>query len=748
MKQLTQKLKSGEMQILEVPIPNLKAGMILVQNYYSLISAGTEGGTVKAARKGYIGKAMERPQQVKQVIEKLMAEGPTETYRAVMKKLDAYSPLGYSCVGEVIGIASDVNSFAIGDLVACGGDSAVHAEMVAVPKNLCVEILQGSRFKVQGSKDINEYLKMAAYNTLGAIAMQGIRQADLRLGETCAVIGLGLLGQLTATLLTASGVEVIGIDIDQNAIDFSIQHGFHNAFNRGDAGIENKISELTHGIGCDGVIITAASESLDPINFAGAISRKRGIIVIVGAVPTGFNRDPYFYKKELTVRMSCSYGPGRYDPEYEEKGHDYPVGHVRWTEKRNMQAFQDLLVSGKMDISHLTTHVFKLEDAPKAYDMILQKSEPYVGILIEYDREKELRQFKVQGSRFKVAATQPITHHPSPVSIAFIGAGSYAQSYLLPNIPKSSDIGLKGVMTSSPTSSRSVMDRFGFEFCTSREADIFSNDKVNTVFIATRHNSHADYVIKALKAGKHVFVEKPLCMTEDELETIGKLYQSSIINHQSPLLPWQTPHPSPSLLMVGFNRRFAPHVQKLKQLFSHNIPKAINYRINAGFIPHDHWTQDKEIGGGRIIGEVCHFVDFAMFIAGALPESISANAMEDSMGLLDTLITGIRFKNGSIATVSYFANGSKGLRKEYLEVFSSGMTAIIDDFKELHIYGKKHKSEKLMGQNKGQKEEVHQFLTAIQEDKPAPISFEDIYWSTKMSFDIIKSVQTRQMIVY
>ena len=344
-----------------------------------------------------------------------------------MKKLDAYSPLGYSCVGEVIDMLPDVRGFNIGDLVACGGLSASHSEVVTVPANLCVQL------------KLDTDLKQAAYNTLGAIALQGFRQADLRLGETCAVIGLGLLGQLTALLLTVSGVRVVGIDIDPSMVDIAGKHCLDLALNRRDVGIEEKVLQFIHGLGCDAVIITAASHSLDPINFAGAISRKKGIIVVVGAVPTGFDREPHFYKKELQVKMSCSYGPGRYDPVYEDKGIDYPPAYVRWTENRNMQAFQDLIYTKKIDVGYLTTHTFKLDKAPTAYDMMMAKSEPFIGILIEYDPQiTQISQKRVE-IRTK---TKPLTStlRPSTVSIGFIGAGSYAQSHLLPNIPKNKNV--------------------------------------------------------------------------------------------------------------------------------------------------------------------------------------------------------------------------------------------------------------------------------------------------------------------
>ena len=813
MKQLTQKLKSGRMEVLEAPVPSLGKGQVLVQNFYSLISAGTEGSTVKAARKGYIGKAKERPQQVKQVIDTLMSQGPVQTYRAVMKKLDAYSPLGYSCVGEVIEVGyqrsedrglrsegrgqslpavsqagSEVRSqrsenlvpnseFKVGDLVACGGATACHAEVVCVSEQLCVRLVQSSKLEAES------HLKMAAYNTLGAIALQGVRQADLKLGETCAVIGLGLLGQLTATLLKASGVRVVGIDVDPAMVKLGEEHCLDFALLRDDPGIDGKILEFSDGIGCDAVIITAASKSLDPINFAGAISRKKAIIVVVGDIPTGFDREPYFYKKELTVKMSCSYGPGRYDPEYEEKGRDYPVGYIRWTEKRNMQAFQEMISSGKIDISYLTTHVFKLEDAPKAYDMIMEKQEPFIGILIAYDRDKEITKGSVQ-----VRSLTSDLRPPTSVSIGFIGAGSYAQSYLLPNIPRGKDVVLKGVMTSTSTSSRSVADRFGFEFCTGNEKDILQNDEINTVFIATRHDSHGYYVKKALEAGKNVFVEKPLCLTEKELEEIilaadlRRLTQSekeelatdthrltqtfssadSAEEKQSSLtgnkassnennFAGNTNQPLDDLtiqpiLMVGYNRRFSPLSRIIKEKITTG-PMSMICRINAGAIPADSWIQDMEIGGGRILGEVCHFVDYLTFINGSLPVSVYAAAMNDANNHNDTLTVSLQYENGSIGNIQYFANGSKSLAKEYVEIYSYGVTAILNDFRELKIYGKgRPYKKKLMSQDKGQKNEVKLFLNCILKGGPPPISLEEIFSASQVCFAVLESIRSGRCI--
>jgi threonine dehydrogenase-like Zn-dependent dehydrogenase len=416
MEQVTQQLKSGEIVVQELPWPQTGSRMILVRNHFSLISAGTEGATAKTARKSLIGKARERPQQVRQVLDALRKQGPVQTYRAVMKKLDAYSPVGYSCAGEVIEVGSPVEDLAVGDKVACAGAGyANHAEIVCVPRNLCVRLPEEAD------------LKRACYNTLGAIALQGIRQADLRLGESCVVVGLGLLGQLTCLMLQASGVRTFGIDIDGNAVDVASKHCCDAAWARQSPGLSQKIESHTGGLGADAVIITAGTSSLDPINSAGELARKRGRVIVVGAVPTGFDREPYWYKKELELRMSCSYGPGRYDPEYEEKGTDYPPAYVRWTENRNMQAFQELVHRGKIDLDYLTTHEFRLEDAPRAYDMVVSHSEPFLGIVLKYDVQKPMVRRRVE---VRPAQAQ------GQVNIAFVGAGSYAQQNLLPNIPR------------------------------------------------------------------------------------------------------------------------------------------------------------------------------------------------------------------------------------------------------------------------------------------------------------------------
>lgn len=703
MEQLTQKLKDGEMVIQELPMPQLGEGMVLVKNHFSLISAGTEGSTVKAARKSLIGKAKERPQQVKQVLDVLRNQGIVQTYRAVMKKLDSYSPLGYSCAGEVIEVADDVKVFKVGDKVACAGATASHAEVVAVPVNLCVKL----------SDDAD--LSAACYNTLGAIAMQGVRQADLRLGETCAVIGLGLIGELVCMILRASGVRVVGVDVSEAAVNRAKGHSVDLGLSRSTPGIEEIVSSYTNGIGVDAVIIAAATSSLDPVNFAGAICRKKGKVVVLGAVPTGFDRDPYYYKKELELRMSCSYGPGRYDMHYEEEGADYPAPYVRWTEKRNMEAFQELISSGKIDVAYLTTHTFPFEEAPKAYDMVANRTEPFVGIVLKYDVNKnhERKALPI------LAASEPV----KDISVAFIGAGSYAQGMLLPNLP--SDISRKGVMTNSGTTSKRVAEKFKFEFCTSDENDILKSPDINTLFIATRHDSHARYVIKGLENGKNVYVEKPLCLNLEELEQIKGLCKEKRKS-----------------VMIGFNRRFSPFAQTIKKKLGSGKMSMI-YRVNAGAIPADSWIQDLKIGGGRIIGEACHFIDFMTFICGSIPVKVVAMALPDSQGLNDTVNIMIEFANGSTGVVAYYANGSKSLKKEYFEVYSSGTTAIIDDFKECTIYGKgKPYKSKLSSQDKGQKEMMNAFVIGLRKGA-LPVSMEEVFADTTATFAVIKSIQEK-----
>jgi len=712
MKQLAQRLGDGSMQVLDAALPTLGAGMVLVHNHYSLISAGTEGGTVTTARKTLLGKAKERPEQVKQVIESLQQQGVVQTYRAVSKKLDSYSPLGYSSAGIVLEVGADVRSVATGDLVACAGAGyASHAEVVAVPENLCVRL------------PANADLARAAYNTLGAIALQGVRQADLRLGETCIVIGLGLLGQLTCLILRASGVNTIGLDIDSKAVATALRHCTDMAYQIDDPTIADAVHRATGGINADAVIITAATQSTHPVNLAGQLLRKRGTVIVVGDIPTGFDREPDYYKKELSLKMSCSYGPGRYDLSYEEKGFDYPSGYVRWTENRNMQAFQELIHSGAINLDYMTTHRFEIDNAPTAYDLILNKSEEFLGIIIEYDADKSHARQRI------ILQNADRKAQPGAIGIGFIGAGSYAMSHLLPNLPGDASVNLTGVVTSSGTSSRSVAEKFKFAFAAANWQEIVDHDGTETIFIATRHDSHASYVQETLKAGKNVFVEKPLCLTANELDDI--------------VSAWQRHKP---ILMVGFNRRFSPLAKRIKATLGDG-PMSMLYRVNAGSIPKDSWIQDTDIGGGRIIGEVCHFIDFMIFMNGSLPTRIYAHTLQDPSNLQDTVCINLSFENGSIGSISYFANGPKSLPKEYVEIYKGGLAARLMDFKEMEILGgAKPARKKLMSQDKGQKNMVAAFLTAIRDGSDCPIPLSETLATTIATFSALESLRSGQAV--
>lgn len=705
MQQLTQLLKDGAMKITEVPFPALQPGWIMVRNHFSVISAGTEGKTVKDARLGYIGKARARKAEVKKVMDAMRTYGIRDTYRMVMNKLDAPSALGYSSAGEIIAVAHDVTGLKVGDYVACGGASACHAEVISVPVNLCVKI----------NKQIP--LDEAAFVTIGSIAMQGVRQAGLQLGESCAVIGLGLIGRITMQLLQVAGVNAIGIDVSATAVEETNSMLPGSSFNRNDESLEKTIQHLTRGIGCDAVIITAGSNSEDPVNLAGALCRQKGKVVIVGAVPTGFERKNY-YVKELELRMSCSYGPGRYDDEYELHGVDYPAGYVRWTENRNMEAFAQLLNQKKIDMKPLISHRFRFENAADAYQMILDRKESFSGIVLEYDLKREIK------TSVKIESH---SSSPSPVKAGLIGAGSFAQNFLLPALDGLAHF--EAVATARSNNAINIATKYGFAKATGNADEVISDKNVNTVFIVTRHDTHAGYVKQCLAENKNVYVEKPLCLSEHELEEIKNLY----IN-------------SSSSLMLGFNRRFAPMTELIKSKLNPAVPVSILYRINAGQVSPEHWIHNPQIGGGRIIGEVCHFIDLCTFLAGSPITSISAQAIQDPLQLNDTLNVSLYFKNGSIATIAYFSNGNKEVSKEYLEVYSQGWVAVMDDFRELTLYGKKKTNEK-GNQDKGHKNQIKQFIKSIEKGKPSPIPFEEIYHSTLATFKVLESIKLNGALV-
>ncbi|MCE7994809.1 MAG: Gfo/Idh/MocA family oxidoreductase [Roseivirga sp.] len=708
MQQLTQQLKSGKMEVLEVPFPTLYKGHVLVRNHYSVISAGTEGKTVTDARKGYIAKARSRQKEVKQVIDMVKLNGPMATYKLVMNKLEAPSQLGYSTAGEVIAVGEGIKNLKVGDKVACGGGGACHADVIAVSENLCAKV----------ATDVD--LKYAAFSTIAAIAIQGMRQADLRMGENCLIIGMGLLGQLTAKILMASGIRPICVDVSTQQVEQSLKSGIKDVYERNAPGLEETIMKFSRGHGVDAIIITAGTSSLDPVELAGTVARKKAKVVIVGAVPTGFDRKNY-YKKELDLRMSMSYGPGRGDLDYEQKNIDYPIGYVRWTENRNMQSYLDLLETGALDVEKLISHVYELPEAPNAYDMILSRSEAYNGVLIQYDAEAQI-------SSDLVLSTQTIPH--GKPNVAMIGAGNFAQNVLLPLMKDHCNF--VGLTTGHGNTAKYVAEKYGFQYCNDSAEQLLKDEKINTVFITTRHDSHAKYVVDCIKSNKHVFVEKPLALTEDELEEVRVAYQES---------------KSRQYVMIGFNRRFAPAVQQIKNLLNDDQPKSINIRVNAGITPPEHWTNDMDIGGGRMIGEGCHFIDLAMFLAGAKITSVSANAMEDPNGLDNTVVVNLAFANGSVASVNYFSNGNKRVAKEQIEVFCGETVCRIDDFKTLTIFGASEKTIKFKGQDKGHQEEIKQFLGAVNSGSGQPISFEECYLSSLATLKVMQSLKEQRTIV-
>ncbi|MDB5013700.1 MAG: putative zinc-binding dehydrogenase [Daejeonella sp.] len=707
MKQLIQNFKTGELYVDEVPMPAISDGMVLVENEYSLISAGTERSTVKVAQANLFGKAKQRPDLVAQVLQNIKKEGLAATINKVKTKLDSLKALGYSTSGTVIASLDKNNKFKPGDRVACAGqDYASHSEIVAIPQNLVVKIPDNV-----SSED-------AAFTTLGAIAMQGVRQAEPRLGEKICVIGLGLLGQITCQLLKANGCNVFGIDISDRLVQLAQETGAHTALNRNDSNLIAACENFTNGYGFDSVIITAAAPSNDPIELSAEITRKKGRIVIVGAVKMDVPRDPHFYRKELDLRMSCSYGPGRYDVEYEDMGVDYPYAYVRWTEQRNMEAFLDLLSRKVIDLKTLITHTFDIAEAESAYDIVLGKvKEPHIGILLKYPANKNKHT-----SLIKVKNT-PV----SKINAGFIGAGSFAQSYLIPNA-KAFGSSLDTVVTSKGITSKNVASKFGFNSCSADAADIFDNKNINTVFIATPHSNHASNVVKALQAGKNVFVEKPLAMNEEEL--------MEIIN---------TKKDSKSALMVGFNRRFAPISVAIKQEFANvGEPLVVNIRVNAGFIPKEHWTQIAEIGGGRIIGEMCHFIDLMQYFTNSEPMKVYAESIETDNEKIksdDNIVIIVRFKDGSVGNLTYLANGDKSLPKEHIEVFGAGKVGVIKDFREGSIY-RDGKSRKLSSSGKGHKEEVKGFLESLNNGTDTPISFRSMCLTTLTTFKIVDSLTT------
>ena len=729
MKQLTQNFKNGKLKIEEVPAPAIKSGGVIVRNHASLISAGTDKLMISLAEKSLAGKAKDRPDLVKQVLDKVKSEGIVSTFRKVMGQLDTPMPLGYSCAGVVVEVGGDVDEFQVGDRVACAGNRyANHSEVVFVPKNLCVKVPE------------NVSYDEAAFVTLGAIALQGVRQAALTLGERVAVIGLGLLGQLTVQLVKATGCQVLGIDLDANRVKLAGELGADVSILRRDD-VNGAVASFTQGRGVDAVIITAATESNDPVELAGEISRDKGRVVAVGAVKMDVPRRTY-YEKELDLRLSRSYGPGRYDAVYEEDGVDYPFGYVRWTEKRNMRAFLQLLAEGQINVKPLITHRFPFERALEAYDLILGKTpETYLAVLLQYDTEKELggsivllkqksRRLLLPSKDGKKDTLESETRNQR-VSLGVIGAGNFAKGVLLPNLKRIAGAKIRAIATASGLSATHVGKKFDAEYVTSDYNEILTDSNIDAVLIATRHDLHAQLVIEGIKQGKAVFVEKPLALSQEELDKVIEVQRET-----------------GGQVMVGFNRRFSPLSVKVKEFFANRKgPLCIIYRVNAGFVPKEHWIQDEKQGGGRIIGEVCHFVDFMQYLTDSVPQTVFAQTICDKTGALiphDNVMITLQFEDGSIGTISYLSNGDVAYGKERVEIFGDGAVALIDDFKRVEISrkGKRQKfgGKLLTGQKKGHREELAGFVEAIRNGKPLPISFEESVITTETTFKIVESI--------
>jgi predicted dehydrogenase/threonine dehydrogenase-like Zn-dependent dehydrogenase len=708
MKQVVQNFRSGQLKVEELPPPALRPGGVLVRTAFSLISAGTERTIVETAQSSLIGKARSRPDLVRQVLDTFKREGLASTYEKVKARLSQTKELGYSAAGVVSEVGRNAQEFRVGDRVACAGAGyASHAEVIYVPKNLCCKIPD------TGS------LESACYTTVGAIALQGIRQADPRLGEAVAVIGLGLVGQLTVQLLKAAGCRVLGIDIDQSACDLAEKSGADVVANDA-ASARAACAALTGGHGADCVVITAATKTSGPIEMSAELSRDRARVVVVGLVGMDVPRD-LFYAKEIELRLSRSYGPGRYDVEYEEKGSDYPIGYVRWTEKRNMEAFLHLIAEGKVNTGLLTTHRFEVARATEAYDLILNGGQRYCGIVLEYPT----------ASSAETVSAARIIKPPAndALGVSFIGAGSFARGVLLPIIKRQAKLQLVSVGSATGLSSKNTVEQFGFSNSTTEYQEILADEGSQLVFIATRHDSHAQIAAEALRRGKHVFVEKPLAITEESLrEVIAAARESA------------------GMLMVGYNRRFAPIAQEIKEaLRARTGPMTIVYRVNAGRLPSGHWTHDADEGGGRILGEVCHFIDFVQYLTGALPLRVSAERVSRRAtgDIDDSAVISIAMSDGSIASIVYAAGGDSLLAKEHVEIFCDGSVATIDDFKSGTLI-RNRKTTRLGGraQDKGHAAEIAAFVEAARAGGSSPISLESLAATTLASFAAVESANT------
>ena len=721
MKQVLQNMRDGKTVVTEVPAPTPRPGQALVKVAASLVSAGTERMLVEFGEKSLVGKARARPDLVRQVTDKMKREGMLPTVRAAFSRLDQPMALGYSSAGTIILLGDGMEGFKTGQRVACsGGGYAVHAEYNVVPRNLLTPLPDSVDFE------------SAAFTTLGAIALHGFRLADAQIGESVAVIGMGLLGIMAAQIAAAAGCRVLGIDTNPERVKLAASLGLE-ACSRDQA--VPAAQGFSSNRGCDVVLICADTSSNDPVALAAVIARDRGRVVATGAVGLSLPRKVY-YEKELSFINSRSYGPGRYDPAYEENGQDYPAGYVRWTEGRNLQAVVALLESGKLKVTALVSHRFPIEKAAQAYEVITgKKKQEFLGVLLTYPQE---------GTSLPAARITFPERKADPgegkVKLGVLGAGLFANATLLPALQKVDGLELVGIASAGGLHAQASAKKFGFAYAASNDDEILNDPDINTVAILTRHDTHADLAARALQARKHVFVEKPLAIDEPGLDkVISALGMGPEIKGKS-----RGPESAqPGLLTVGFNRRFAPLAASLfKFLEKRSEPLYAHYRVNAGYLPLTHWTQDPAQGGGRVIGEACHFVDFLAFLAGAAPVSVSAQALPDSGKYrADNLSMTFTFPDGSVGVVDYLANGDKSFPKERLEVFCGGDVAVLDDFRSLETTRNGKRTVEKKAQDKGWGGEWSAFVGAINSGGKPPIPYEHLVGVTRATFAVMESLR-------
>ncbi len=716
MKQVLQHRKTGRVRVVDVPMPALSASGVLVRSQVSLISAGTEKAALELSQKSMVGMARERPDLVQRVLDKLRREGFWSTINAVRDQLDREVPMGYSVAGEVLAVGNQVHELSVGDSVACAGaGSACHAEVNSVPRLLTSKIPPGVTFE------------QAAYSTVGAIALQGIRNADVRVGETVVVIGLGLVGQLAVMQLQAAGCRVIGWDPSLTRTEQAVQHGAVAAFQGNSITDEDAVLELTRGRGADAILITAATKSNAPVEVAARMARDRAKVVMVGVTGMDLPRNDY-YHKELTFIVSRSYGPGRYDPAYEEQGHDYPEGYVRWTQQRNLEAFLDLVADGKVRPEALTTHRFPITSAEQAYEFILTGSEPFLGVILEYPNAPTSIE---EGAQERVIirdadnVSQPVAGN---VGVSFIGAGNFARGVLLRHLKDIESCDLRGVTTSSGHTARSAAEKFGFHYCAASMDDILTDDATQAVFVCSRHSRHADQVLQALEAGKAIFVEKPLAVNDEQLATLEDAFVQR-----------------PARVLVGFNRRFSPMLRLVKSHFENAGPLTIHYRCNAGPAPTGHWLADPS-EGGRIIGEACHFIDVFQFLTESQPVRIFAASLGGDDP--DNMQISVAYANGSVCQLSYITTGARHTSKERLEVFGGGKSALLDDYRslELHQGTRRVMKKRSFSQDKGHRQELIDFMHAVKSGAPMPIALESLVSTTRVSLAAVESARSQSIV--